>query len=105
MKRKNELKITLACGRVVTVDTFVFERTVDQLFNNYVDTETMEESITRARLRVMRLYGEPQHHLIEPECIDGESLPDYCITVWLSSDGIPGYRYAKSGLVMVFFTD
>ncbi len=105
MKSNNEeLKITLNSGRVVTVDAFVFEQTFDQPFNNYGEVETMEESITRARLRVMRLYGEPHHHLIEPDLTGGKSLPDYCLTVWLSSAAIPGYRCAKSGLV-VFFTD
>ena len=65
----------------------------------------MEESVTRARLRVMRLYGEPHHQLIEPDLTVDKTLPDYCLTVWLSSDGIPGYRYQTSGLVVVFFAD
>jgi len=99
----NELQFTLNCGRVITVDTFIFEKTADQLFQNYDNVESMADSIARARLRVMRLYGEPQHHLIQPD--PSKPLADWCVSVWLNSGPIPGSGASQSGLVVVFFTN
>ena len=104
---KKKLHFTLfQNNREVSIDAFVMEKTDDGFMREtYSYAETDHEMIGRNRRKVWRLFNQPQHYCVEPSPEFGASLPEYCVTAWLSSGPIPDRDPTPSKMVIVFFCD
>ena len=101
----NNLHFTLfQDNRRVEIDAFVFEKTDDGFMREtYGMIESDHQMIGKARRRVWRMFNQPRHYCVEPSPEFGGSIPEYCVTAWLSSGPIPDQGNGPSKMVIVFF--
>ena len=101
-----DIHFKLEDGRVVTVDSFVWEPCYNKVITVGHEGEPVEKTIARKRLTIENLAAGFKVHYLKPPLIRQHPprIPNTSMTAWLSSEPMsPGALYSFA--IVLFFTD